>query len=100
MRSEIHNLRENQELSVKFVANILNISEEEYEAIENKSFDELTQYEKTLFARLFGVDEADLKPYTPSPQVISIVGGAGPAALMKEIERILIYREKMNKNNK
>lgn len=98
MRSEIKNLREEQELSVKFMAHMLDISEEKYMEIEDRTFEELGDSYQKLFAQIFGVEVEDLKPYVPSPKVISIIGGEGPAKLAKERERILAYRDRINKN--
>lgn len=62
MKSKVHDLRVDQDVSIEFMARILSISVGEYLLLEGKPFSELTQYERETLSRLLGVDEADLQP--------------------------------------
>lgn len=73
MHTNIHKIREEQHLSVPFVAKLLAVSSEEYEAIEESKLKDIDSNILKRLSKVFGVSLSDFKVNFVTPK-ISIQG--------------------------
>lgn len=60
IKTKLQSIREEQQLSIVFVASLLKISESEYKSIEKNGYNKCNNFQKSQLKKLFGVESSDL----------------------------------------